>query len=112
MTVFLDAIRHAEVFLVNGEIGYRSTTMGAKGVTKDVAPLSRSSPLVDDKASTVRYTPNTRVKLIARTGNAKHGGREFVFGFDGGHGETVLGRVAQVELSVGFTGMSETFVIP
>jgi xylan 1,4-beta-xylosidase len=98
-TVFLDAIRHAEIFVKDGKVGYRSTIMGALGVSSDVALLSLKEPKVElEEGSAV--LAGSKVKFLVNTSD----NNEFVYSYDAGEGVKELGRVKAIELSVGFTG--------
>lgn len=102
LTVFLDDIRHAEIFLSNGSVQFRRTTMGSQGVPANVSPLTRPKPLVEYGKKDEFYADGVRVKFMVTSSEGDAG--EFVFSFDGGHGPKELGRVKAIELSVGFTG--------
>jgi len=101
LTVFLDDIRHAEIFLSGGAVQFRRTTMGSKGVPANGPPLTRSKPLVENGRDGEFYAPGVRIKLHV---NVSSDAGEFIFSYDGGNGPKEVGRVSAIELSVGFTG--------
>jgi len=101
LTVFLDDIRHAEIYLSGGTVQFRRTTMGSRGVPANTDCLSRSEPLVEYGKEGEFYAPGVRIKLLV--GVTPDSG-EFIFSYDGGNGPFEMGRVKAIELSVGFCG--------
>jgi len=103
-TVFLDAIRHAEIFISDRKIYFRRTTMGCKGVEANVSPLKRAEPLVEVFGGEPMDAGLSKVKLTVKTSRA-NSINEFVFSCGSASGGVdEIGRVKALELSVGFTG--------
>ncbi|KZT40038.1 hypothetical protein SISSUDRAFT_1060693 [Sistotremastrum suecicum HHB10207 ss-3] len=94
-TVFLDGIRHAEIFIVDGSVNFRTVEMGVQGVTKDVASLTQNEP-VEKLGKAVSVASGAESVKFSVKGTES----EFVFSYDGQE----FGKINAREVSVGFCG--------